>query len=89
MKETLPNAKGTLIIGIISFVFSFLGVGFFTGILGVILGINSGRVALESPGKYSESSIKYGKIGIILSVVSIGLSVITGSTIIYFFLGTL
>jgi len=68
--QELPNAQGAYVLGIISIVLSLCtGLGFFTAIVGLFLGIGAENEAKLNPGKYTEASIKTAKTGKIMSIV--------------------
>jgi len=62
-----PKATGALVAGVIGlFIFPL-----FAGIAAVVLGNRVSRDASENPGKYTETSIRRGRTGVILGYISI------------------
>jgi hypothetical protein len=65
-----------LVFGLLLFVFGYLGLGIFLGILGIIFGAISLKRVKANPDKYTKSSYKIAKAGLITGIVITALSLI-------------
>jgi len=76
MQQSLPNAVGALVLGILSIVFCFCYgiIGITLGIIGLILANKAIKVYLASPESYSESSYKNVKVGRLCAIIGLCLS---------------
>jgi len=76
MQQTLPNATGVLVLGILSIVFCFCYgiIGITLGIIALIMGNKAIKLYLNSPETYTESSYKNVKAGKTCAIVGLCLS---------------
>ncbi|NQX98325.1 MAG: hypothetical protein HRT73_10680 [Flavobacteriales bacterium] len=76
MQQSLPNATGALVLGILSIVFCFCYglIGIILGIIGLIMANKALKVYLASPEAFTESSYKNVKAGRICSIIGLCLS---------------
>jgi hypothetical protein len=75
-QQTLPNATGVLVLGILSIVFCFCYgiIGITLGIIALIMGNKAIKLYLSSPELYTESSYKNVKAGKTCAIVGLCLS---------------
>jgi hypothetical protein len=75
-QQSLPNATGALVLGILSIVFCFCYglVGIILGIIGLVMANKALKLYMASPEAFSESSYKNVKAGRICSIVGLCLS---------------
>ena len=79
----IPNATGSLVLGILSIVFSFCYgvVGLVLGIIGLILANKATQLYEQNPGAFNQSSYGNAKAGRITAIIGVVLSALL---LIYF-----
>ncbi len=75
-QQSLPNATGVLVLGILSIVFCFCYgiIGMTLGIIALIMANKAKKLYMASPESYSESSFKNVNAGRICAIVGLCLS---------------
>ena len=89
VQQSLPNATASLVLGIISIVMCWCYgvIGFILGIIGLVLGNKAVALYKQSPGIYSEASLKNANAGRICSIIGLVLGALTLlATIVYLFI---
>ncbi len=76
IQQSLPNATGVLVMGILSIVFCFCYglIGIVLGIIAVVLANKANKLYLANPDSYSESSFKNMKAGKVCGIIGLCLS---------------
>ena len=75
IKEPAPNSTAVLVLGILSIIFCWCwGIGLILGIIALVFGVKSRRLARELPARFSESSIKNLNAGYICALIGTILS---------------
>ena len=72
VKESLPNATATLVLGILSIV--LCGTGIVLGIIALVISSNGKKEYKENPDKYTESSFKNLNAGRICAIIGLCIS---------------
>ena len=85
-QQSLPNATGVLVLGILSIVFCWCyGIpGLVLGIIALIMGNKATKLYNSSPELYSESSVKNMKAGRICAIVGLCLSSVYAIVVIIY-----
>jgi hypothetical protein len=83
-KQPLPNSNSILILGILSIIVCFYGIGLILGIIAIIQYNKANKLYLESPEKYFLGRAKTGKI---LAIIGIALSIL--EILVYLFVWAL
>ncbi len=88
-KKELPNATTVLTLGILSLVLFWLYglVSLILGIIAWIMGNNERRIYLESPGVYSEASLRNVRTGRTCAIIAVCLATFTILFVILLFMG--
>lgn len=76
-KQSLPNATGVLVLGILSIVFCccvYGLIGAALGIVAMVLAVKANKLYNSSPDSYTESSFKNMKAGKICAIIGLCLS---------------
>ena len=75
-QQSLPNATGVLVLGILSIVFCFCYgiIGITLGIIGLIMANKAIKLYMASPETYTEGSYKNVKAGKVCAIVGLCLS---------------
>ena len=85
-KEALPNSTAVLVLGILSLVICFYGLGAIMAIIALALGKNSNSLYLNNKDKYSAGSYNNFKAGKVCAII--GLS-IGGIWLVFILIGIL
>lgn len=75
-QQTLPNATGVLVLGILSIVFCWCYgfIGATLGIIALVLANKANKLYQSSPNSYTESSYKNMKAGKVCAIIGLSLS---------------